>query len=228
MGSGTDEGRKKMERLGYFALNTGIQTFFGWIIAALFLLAAASVFIVNSRKPKGSCAAPDEESVIDRIQKADSGFQPQAFREYALQVYRALQSASDTRNPGALLPYLTEEMACRIRKELDAPQDGHCKKEGLNGVYFTDYREEAGKEYITVYLYADSLAVTADDNRGRRTEKLKKRVPYCCWLCFQRVAPAQTEEKRDEGTIDWLLCGYEDCQTAAHGEKAGKGSGLWD
>jgi len=183
------------------------------VIAALFILTAAVVVLVNVwrvRQERGAELSGGrikkaglaglrraEPALVRKIRAKNPGFQPDAFKRQTLSVCRQLGQAGTLKEIESMRSFITDSMLDNIRamvKEAqNAASSGTWAKEQIREFIFADYAVTENSEQITLCVIAAS---PAKETKGDEVADLFK----ICML--KENGPAE------QGTHEWLLDGF--------------------
>jgi len=112
----------------------------------------------------------DVETGISHIQSMDQTFNPMAFKDWAQDLFFKIQAAWGNQDLDPVSLYLTYEMKEIFQKDLDEMKAGNrinrLENIAVRSVDITEAWQEEGKDFITVFFYANLLDYNVDKTTG--------------------------------------------------------------
>ena len=106
------------------------------------------------------------ERGLDNIQRSDPGFNPEAFKETAQDIFFRIQAGWTNRSLDGIEGILTDEMSALFLAEFESmKQQGivnHLENIAIRKVEYSEAWQETGKDFITVLFTANLLDYTVD------------------------------------------------------------------
>ncbi len=127
-------------------------------------------------------ATSDLGAGLGYLRQMDPSFDEQRFKDQCLDSFFKVQAACANRDMSAIRPLLTDEMFGLLQRDADdmkqKRQINRIENIAVRTVDISEVWQEAGKDFITVGLYANLLDYTVDEESGQmvsgsKTEPVK-------------------------------------------------------
>ncbi|MGH2626485.1 MAG: Tim44 domain-containing protein [Anaerolineales bacterium] len=116
----------------------------------------------------------DLERGLGHIRQMDPGFDPSVAADETRRLFADLQGALGRRDMGPLRDRLTPEMHATLQAQCDqlrsARQSNRVERIDLRRAEVTEAWQEAGRDFVTVYLEGSLIDYVKDDASGRVVE----------------------------------------------------------
>jgi predicted lipid-binding transport protein (Tim44 family) len=110
------------------------------------------------------------EAGLSHIQSMDARFDPAAFKDWAQDLFFRIQAAWQNQDLGTVLPFLGPEIKEMFSRDLEEQrshgQVNRLENIAVRSVDITEAWQEEGKDFITVFFYANLLDFVEDRKTG--------------------------------------------------------------
>jgi predicted lipid-binding transport protein (Tim44 family) len=110
------------------------------------------------------------EAGLSHIQSMDARFDPAAFKDWAQDLFFRIQAAWENQDLGTVLPFLGPEIKEMFSRDLEEQksrgQVNRLENIAVRSVDITEAWQEEGKDFITVFFYANLLDFVEDRKTG--------------------------------------------------------------
>ncbi len=110
------------------------------------------------------------EAGLSHIQSMDARFDPAAFKDWAQDLFFRIQAAWENQDLGLVLPFLGPEIKEMFSRDLEEQksrgQVNRLENIAVRSVDITEAWQEEGKDFITVFFYANLLDFVEDRKTG--------------------------------------------------------------
>jgi predicted lipid-binding transport protein (Tim44 family) len=110
------------------------------------------------------------EAGLSHIQSMDARFDPAAFKDWGQDLFFKIQAAWQNQDLGPVLPFLGSEIKEMFSRDLEEQrsrgQVNRLENIAVRSVDITEAWQEEGKDFITVFFYANLLDFVEDRKTG--------------------------------------------------------------